>query len=157
MKVGVFAGTFDPITKGHEQVIEKSVGLFDKLVVALCINEDKHTLYSVEKRLEMLNAVCKKYDNVEVCYHQGLLVDLLKEKNSVYSVRGVRNNTDYLYENNMHFVNKKLYSKIITIYLPCDEEFLNISSTAVRESIKKGEDLSYYLSSEVIDIIKREN
>ena len=155
MKIGVFAGTFDPITKGHEQVIKKSVGLFDKLIVALCVNPEKHTLYSVDDRLEMLNAVCKNYKNVEVVYHEGMLVDLLKQKGSVYSVRGVRNNTDYEYENNMHFVNKKLYSDIVTIYLPCDEEFLDISSTAVRNAIKKGEDLDKFLSKEVISVIKR--
>ena len=154
MKVGVFAGTFDPITKGHEEVIKKSVGLFDKLIVALCVNPEKHTLYSVEDRLNMLDAVCKKYPHTEVVYHEGMLVDLLKQKGSVYSIRGVRNNTDYEYENNMHFVNKKLYPDIITIYLPCDEEFLEISSTAVRNAIKNGEELDKYLSKEVISVIK---
>ena len=155
MKIGVFAGTFDPITKGHEQVIKKSVGLFDKLIVALCVNPEKHTLYSVETRLKMLKSVCEKYPSVEVVYHEGMLVDLLKQKDAVYSVRGVRNNTDYEYENNMHFVNKKLYSDIVTVYMPCDEDFLDISSTAVRESIKTGKDLTKYLSSEVLEIIKQ--
>lgn len=155
MKIGVFAGTFDPVTIGHEQVIKKSVGLFDKLIVAICINKDKHTLYSVETRIEMLKQVCKKYPNVEVVYHEGLLVDLLKEKGATYSVRGVRNNTDYLYENNMHFVNKKLYPEIVTIFMPCDENLLEVSSTAVREAIERDNDYQNYVSKEVYDIIEK--
>ena len=155
MKVGVFAGTFDPVTIGHEQVIKKSVDLFDKLIVAICINQEKHTLYSVETRLEMLKAVCKKYPNVEVLYHEGLLVDLLKEKGATYSVRGVRNNTDYLYENNMHFVNKKLYPNIVTIFMPCDENLLEVSSTAVRKAIENKSGYKDYVSKEVLEIIEK--
>ena len=153
MKVGVFAGTFDPITKGHEQVIKKSVGLFDKLIVALCVNPEKHTLYSVEDRLEMLNAVCKNYQNVEVVYHEGMLVDLMKERGAIYNVRGVRNNTDYDYENNMHLVNSKLYKDIVTIFLPCNQEYCKISSSIVRKNIKNSQNLGDLLSQEVIDII----
>ncbi len=155
MKVGVFAGTFDPVTIGHEQIIKKAVGLFDKLIVAICINQEKDTYYSVETRLEMLKAVCEKYPNVEVVYHQGLLVDLLKEKGATYSVRGVRNNTDYLYENNMHFVNKKLYPDIVTIFIPCDENLLDVSSTAVRKAIENNVNYSECVSKEVFEIIEK--
>ncbi len=153
MKTAIFAGSFDPITKGHESVIEKSVKLFDKLIVAICVNPEKHTLFSVEKRLKMLKAVTKNYNNVEVCYHEGLLVDLMKKKGAIYNVRGVRNNSDYDYEYNMHLVNSKLYKDIVTIFIPCNEEYCDISSTIVRNRIKNLESLDKLLSTEVIDII----
>ena len=155
MRVGVFAGTFDPVTKGHEKVIEKTVNLFDKLIVAICVNKEKHTLFSVEKRLEMLKAVTKKYKNVEVCYHEGMLVDLMKTHNAIYYVRGVRNDTDYKYENYMHSVNSSLYSKIITLFIPCEEDLANVSSTMVRNVLKNNGDLTNLLSNEVIEIIKK--
>ncbi len=154
MKKAVFAGTFDPITKGHEKVIESCANLFDGVIVAICINAEKHTFFSVETRLEMIKAVCKKYKNVEVLYHEGLLVDLMKQNGAEYTVRGVRNDTDYAYENHMHFVNKNLYPQLTTIFMPCEKEYVSISSTAVRNAIKDGGDLTPYLSKEVIDIIK---
>ena len=82
MRKAVFAGTFDPITSGHEEIIKKSSEMFEELVVALCVNVSKRAMFSVEKRLELLNATCKKYKNVKVVYHDGLLVDLMKKENA---------------------------------------------------------------------------
>jgi pantetheine-phosphate adenylyltransferase len=78
----------------------------------------------------------------------------MKNEGAIYYVRGVRNNTDYLYENEMYFLNKQLYPELVTMYFPCEEELSTISSTKVREAIKNGEDLQNYLSSEVINVIK---
>ena len=78
----------------------------------------------------------------------------MKQKGAEYTVRGVRNDTDYAYENHMHFVNKNLYPQLTTIFMPCEKEYVSISSTAVRNAIKDGGDLTPYLSKEVIDIIK---
>ena len=155
MKKAVFAGTFDPLTLGHEKVIEKCSKLFDSVVVALCVNASKTARFSVETRLEIIKAACKKYVNVEVVYHEGYLVDLMKERGIIYTVRGVRNDSDYLYETNMHAVNKSLYSSVETIFMPCDSEFKDISSTNAKKAIENGEDLTKYLSSEVIKIISK--
>ena len=154
MKIAVFAGTFDPITIGHEYVIEKASKLFDRLIVALCINVEKTPVFDTQIRLKMLENVCKKYENVEVVYHEGMLVDLMKQKGAKYSVRGVRNNTDYDYENYMHSVNKGLYSEMETIFFPCEERLKNVSSTFVRNKIKNGEIPTDLLSNEVIEVIK---
>ncbi|MBO5713522.1 MAG: pantetheine-phosphate adenylyltransferase [Clostridia bacterium] len=155
MKKAVFAGTFDPITKGHEKVIEKASNLFDEVIVAICINPKKTSLYTKEARLEMINSATKKYSNVKTVIHDGLVVDLMKEVGAIYYVRGVRNNTDYLYENDMYFLNKDLYPELITMYFPCEKNLLEVSSTKVRNAISNGEDLSPYLSSEVINVIKK--
>ena len=106
-KIGVFAGTFDPITIGHEEIIKKGSELFDSLVVAICINEEKSTMFGVETRLEMVKTICKKYKNCNVVYHSGMLVDLMKEIGAKYYIRGVRNIADFEYESKMHFFNKK--------------------------------------------------
>ena len=154
MKKAVFAGTFDPITKGHEKVIEKASKLFDEVIVAVCINPEKVAVFSKEIRLEMIKLVVSKYKNVKALIHDGLVVDLMKNEGAIYYVRGVRNSTDYLYENEMYFLNKQLYPELVTMYFPCEEELSTISSTKVREAIKNGEDLQNYLSSEVINVIK---
>ena len=153
-KIGVFAGTFDPITIGHEEVIKKASELFDSLVVAICINEEKHTMFGVETRLEMVKTICKKYKNCSAVYHEGMLVDLMKEIGAKYYIRGVRNIADFEYESKMHFFNKKLYKDLITIFIPCDEELSSVSSTNVRDAIKNGGDLKEFLPLEVLEIIK---
>lgn len=155
MNKAVFAGTFDPITIGHEKVIETASKMFDILYVSLGVNPEKHPIFSTEIRLEMMKKVCEKYKNVEVIYHEGMLVDLMKEKGIIYTVRGVRNDSDYAYENEMHFVNKSLYPNIVTLFIPCDKDLALVSSTAVRNAVKNGEDLSKYLSKEVIEIIRK--
>lgn len=153
MKKAIFAGTFDPITKGHEKVIEKAAALFDEVIVAICVNPKKTALFSKQIRYEMIKFAVSKYANVKVVIHDGLVVDLMKSVGAIYYVRGVRNNTDYLYENDMYFLNKRLYPELVTIYFPCEEELLNVSSTKVRDAIKNGEDLSPYLSKDVIAVI----
>ena len=154
MRKAVFAGTFDPVTKGHEAVIKKAVELFDSLTVAICINPDKKAVFSVEKRLEMLNAVLSDYNNVEVVFHEGMLVDLMKEKGIKFNVRGVRNETDYAYENNMAKFNEKLYPEMVTLYFPCNDNLKEVSSTKVRSDAENGIFSLDYLSENVIKIIK---
>ncbi len=156
MKKALFAGTFDPVTIGHEKVIEKVSKLFDEVYVSIGVNPQKTPIFSVETRLKMLNAVCEKYANVKVVYNEGLLVDLMKKEGILYNVRGVRNDSDYVYENNMHFLNEKLYPGMITLFIPCEEKYVNISSSQVRKAVKNGEDLVDYLSKPVIEIISKE-
>lgn len=156
MKKAIFAGTFDPVTIGHEKVIEKISKLFDVVYVSVGVNPNKTPIFTVESRLEMLNSVCKKYNNIKVVYNEGLLVDLMKKEGILYNVRGVRNDSDYAYENDMHFLNERLYPGMITLFIPCEEKYVNISSTQVRKAVKNGENLQEFLSKPVIEIINRE-
>lgn len=150
----VFAGTFDPVTKGHEEVIAKCSRLFDEVIVAICVNINKNAMFSVEKRLEMLRKTCAKYHNVRAVYHSGLLVDLLKKEGALYNVRGLRNGRDYEYENEMNFVNSELMPDIVTLYLPCSTLNVQVSSSVVRELLKFGKSAQAYVPSEIIDLLK---
>ena len=136
MKKCVFAGTFDPVTKGHDDIIAKCSKLFDEVVVALCIN-------------------VKKYKNVKVVYHDGLLVDLMKKENAVYYVRGLRNGRDYEYENDINFVNASLMPELVTIYIPASVKSVQVSSTAVRELLEFNRDVKDFVPEEIIPILKR--
>ncbi len=157
MKKAVFAGTFDPITKGHEWVLEKASALFDEVTIALCVNTEKIAKFPLDVRLEMIKAVSKKYKNVKVTYHGGMLVDYMKENDIIYTVRGVRNASDYEYERKMHDFNCGLYPEIVTLYIPCSESLKEISSTAVKKAIESGENLENALSCKVLKIIEKYN
>lgn len=155
MKKCVFAGTFDPVTKGHEEIIKKCADLFDETVVALCINVKKQAMFSVEKRLEFLRAVCKKYEGVKVVYHDGLLVDLMKNENALYYVRGLRNGRDYDYENDINYINAELMPEMVTLYVPCSAASVSVSSTAVRELLTFGKTVEKYVPEEIVGLLKQ--
>ena len=153
MKKCVFAGTFDPVTKGHEEIIAKCSGLFDEVIVAICVNVNKTTMFSVEKRLEFLKKTCAKYANVKVLYHEGLLVDLLLKEGAKYNVRGLRNGRDYEYENEMNFVNSELMPEIVTVYMPCSDLNVQVSSSVVRELLNFGRSADRYVPDEIVGLL----
>ena len=154
MKKCVFAGTFDPVTKGHEEIIKKCSDLFDEVVVGILVNVKKTARFTVAERLAMLEAVTAKYGNVKVVYHDGLLVDLMKKENAVYYVRGLRNGRDYDYENDINFVNADLMPELVTVYVPASVKSIQVSSTAVRELLAFDRDVSAYVPEEIIDLLK---
>ena len=154
MRKCVFAGTFDPVTSGHEEIIKKSSSMFDEVIVALCVNVTKKAMFSVEKRIAFLQTVCQKYNNVKVVYHDGLLVDLMKKEGAIYNVRGLRNGKDYDYENEMNFINADLMPELVAVYLPCSAKNVSVSSTAVRELLTFNREVDRYLPSEVLSLLK---
>ncbi|MBQ7642715.1 MAG: pantetheine-phosphate adenylyltransferase [Clostridia bacterium] len=154
MRKCVYAGSFDPVTKGHEDIIRKAALTFDEVVVAICHNPDKSYAFSEELRVEMLEKTCKKYTNVRIVRHEGMLVDLLKKENTVYNVRGIRNATDLDYENEMRFYNENLMPEIITVYFPCEDKNAHISSSAVKQLLRLGKSADEFLPEEIKGILK---
>lgn len=154
MRKCVYAGSFDPVTRGHEDIIRKAALTFDEVVVAICHNPDKSYAFSEELRVEMLEKTCKKYTNVRIVRHEGMLVDLLKKENTVYNVRGVRNATDLDYENEMRFYNENLMPEIITLYFPCEDKNAHISSSAVKQLLRLGKSADEFLPEEIKGILK---
>ena len=152
----VFAGTFDPVTIGHENVIKKASELFDEVVVAICVNRTKSTMFSLETRLNALNAVCLPYKNVKVTHYEGFLVDFMRENGIKYNLRGVRSAVDYEYETAMYEVNSALLPDAVTLYLPCETSFRHVSSTLVREMAFYGKDFSAFVPTAAREILEND-
>lgn len=145
----VFAGTFDPPTVGHENIIKNCLKMFDEVVVAVMINPDKTPYFSEEERIFLLKKLFSDEKRVKIRAFSGAAVDLLEEENTPFYVRGVRNTVDFEYENANFFANKKLKSDIITVYLPAEQQDLHISSSLVKNSIKFKKDYSEYIPEKI--------
>jgi pantetheine-phosphate adenylyltransferase len=140
--VAIYPGSFDPITNGHLDLIERGSALFDKLIVAILRNEEKQPLFTVEERTEMLNEVIRCFPNVEVASFDGLLVDYAAECGASVILRGIRAVSDYEYELQMALMNRRLKPEIETVFLMAGEAHSFISSRLVKEVIRLGGNIS---------------
>lgn len=148
-KTCVFAGSFDPVTNGHVHVVKKALEQFDSVIVALGVNENKTYAFDKYLKLEMLEETFKSFTSVKVCFFDGYLVDFLKENSVIYNVRGIRNQQDLNYEEQMYALNKKAYPEITNVYIKADEDMCEISSSRLKEKILLGEDVSHFLPKEI--------
>lgn len=155
MKKCVFAGTFDPPTVGHERIVTDCLKLFDAVVVAVLENTDKRCLFTVEERLDLLNKMFCGETRVKVLSFSGAVVDLLERENTPFYVRGVRNTVDFEYENQNFFANKKLKKDIITLYMPAEQNALQVSSTLVRNSAHFNKDYGDYIPEKIREDVTR--
>jgi len=136
--VAIYPGSFDPITTGHLDVIERGSRLCDRLIVSILRNETKSPLFTVEERMEMLSEVTGKFPNVEIdCFH-GLLADYALRRGARVIIRGIRAVSDYEYELQMALMNRRLQPQIETIFLLAGEQYSFISSRLVKEIISLG-------------------
>ena len=158
MKV-IYPGSFDPITIGHLDIIKRLDQMFDEVVVAILINEAKHSLFPIKERKQLIEEEIEenKLENVKVKTFEGLLVDFAKKENSKTIVRGIRAVTDYEYEINIAQFNNKLYPGLETIFLLSDPKFSFISSSGIRELASFGGDVSKFVSKNVTKAIYEKN
>jgi len=133
MNVAIYPGSFDPITNGHLDIIERSSRLFDRLIVAVLKNPHKKSLFTVEERIEMIKGAVSHIKNVEVDYFSGLLVDFARKKNAKIIVKGLRAVSDFEYELQMALMNKKLYGEIETVFIMTNTKYSFLSSSIVKE------------------------
>lgn len=152
MKIGIYPGSFDPVTNGHIDIIRRSAKLVDTLIVAILRNTNKNSLFSEEERIELLQRSCSDIKNLEIECFSGLLVDFAKEKNANLIIRGLRALTDFEYEFQMAQMNKQLYSDIETIFLVTDVKYSFLSSSAVKEVAKFGGGINDF----VPDVVARQ-
>lgn len=152
MKIGIYPGSFDPVTNGHIDIIRRSAKLVDTLIVAILRNTNKNSLFSEEERIKLLRDSCSDIENLEIECFSGLLVDFAKEKQANLIIRGLRALTDFEYEFQMAQMNKQLYSEIETIFLVTDVKYSFLSSSAVKEVAKFGGGISDF----VPDVVARQ-
>jgi pantetheine-phosphate adenylyltransferase len=138
----IYPGSFDPITSGHLDVIERGARIFGRLIVAILQNESKSPLFSVEERVEMLREVVTPFPNVEVDCFEGLLADYARSQNAGVVLRGIRFISDYEYELQMALMNRRLHPKLETVFLLAGEQFSFLSSRLVKEVIGLGGNIS---------------
>jgi len=138
MRIGVYPGSFDPVTNGHLDIIERASKLFDKLIVAVLINSNKSPMFTVEKRMEFLEESCKGINNIEVASFDGLLIEFMKKKNANTIVKGLRAVSDFEYEFQMALMNRKLNPEIETIFMMTSNKYSYLSSSLIKEVAKFG-------------------
>lgn len=132
MKIAIFPGTFDPITNGHVDILERALKLFDKVIIAIAHNSSKNPLFTEAERLELIKASVRRYDRVEVDAFSGLLVDYAARRGATTIIRGLRAISDFEYEFQMALMNRALNATIETVFLMPKEEWTYLNSTIIR-------------------------
>lgn len=149
MKIGVYPGTFDPITHGHADIIVRSLRIFDAVIVAVAPNPNKRPLFDLAERVDMVKIVTKELGRVEVEAFEGLLVDFVKRRGAHGVIRGLRAISDFEYEFQMALVNRKLDHLVETVFLMPSEEYAYVTSSIIKEVAGLGGNLEDFLHPEV--------
>ena len=148
-KIAVFPGSFSPFTIGHQSIIDRSLALFDKIIIAIGINSEKNQYFSIEERMQWLKEIYEKHPKIEIKFYEGLTVDFCKKENAHFILRGLRDSHDFKFEKNIAQMNYELNNEIETIFLITPPEISHISSTTIRDIIKNGGDVSKFLPKQI--------
>ncbi len=148
-KTAVFPGSFDPITIGHQSIIERACKMFDKVIVAIGENADKKSHFSIEQRMQWIEKTFAAEPKVEVTKYSGLTVDFCRQINANFILRGLRTSADFEFERSIGQVNKKLFPEIETVFLLSAPEHTAINSSIVREILRHGGDAGQFVPKEV--------
>ena len=157
MKKAIYPGTFDPITRGHEDLVRRAACLFDQVVLAVADSRAKRPFFDTEERVEMASIVLADCPNVEVTSFSGLLMDFLQEQDARIILRGLRAVSDFEYEFQMAGMKRQLYPDVETVFLTPAEQYMFISATMVREIATLGGDVSPFVNPLVLQRISRMN
>jgi pantetheine-phosphate adenylyltransferase len=155
MRRAIYPGSFDPVTNGHLDVIERARKLFDEVIVAVAHNDEKQPLFPLKERLDLLRETAGKIDNVRITKFKGLLVDFAQAQKAGAIIRGLRAVSDFEFEFQMALMNRKLDAAVETIFLMPKEEYTYLSSRIVKEIARLGGDISSFVPACVAKVLNR--
>ena len=154
MRKAIYPGSFDPITNGHLDVLQRTVGIFDELVIGVALDNAKSSLFSLDERVALIKEATKKIKHVQVKPFEGLLVDFAKREKAVALVRGLRAVSDFEFEFQLALMNRKLEPNLETVFLMPREELTYISSRLVKEIARLGGDIDLFVPSNVAKALR---
>lgn len=150
MRIAVYPGSFDPITNGHEDIIQRASKVFDEVIVGVLINPEKRGLFDISERVELIRRVTKQYDNVRVESFSGLLINFMKEMEAKVIVKGLRAVSDFEYEFQMALMNNKLDDSIETVFMMTSAQYSYLSSSSVKQVALFGGSIKGLVPDEII-------
>lgn len=153
MHICLFPGTFDPVTFGHLDIIERALPLFDKLYIGIGVNANKEPMFSAEIRVQWLEEIFSKESKIEPVLYEGLTVECCQKINASYILRGIRYVNDFEYEKAIADMNRSLDTNIETVFLTCLPKYTSVASTLVRDVIRNGGDVSQFVPDVVLKTI----
>lgn len=154
MKVAIYPGSFDPVTRGHLSIIERASNIFDKLIICVMVNAGKSPMFNQEERVGMLQKVTRHLPNVEVEYSSDLLAEYARKKGSCVIVKGLRAGSDFENEFQMALINRKINPSLDTMFLTTEHQYMYLSSSIVKELGSYGVELQDFLPDEIIEDFK---
>ena len=150
MKIAIYPGSFDPVTSGHLNIIQRAAKIFDKLIVCVMVNAGKNPMFTLEERVDLIRRVTKSLPNVEVDSSNELLADYAKRRGSCVIVKGLRAGSDFENEFQMALINHKINPELDTMFLTAESQYMYLSSSTVKELGSYGVDLSDFLPKEIV-------
>ena len=157
MNIAIYPGSFDPVTKGHLNIIERASKIFDRLIVCVMVNSTKRPTFSREERVDMLKRVTRHLDNVEIDASEELLADYAWRRDSGVIIKGLRAATDFENEFQMALINRKLNPGLDTMFLTAEHQYMFMSSSVIRELSRYDVDLSDFLPEQIIPDVREKN
>lgn len=155
MKTAICPGSFDPVTKGHIDIITRAAKMLDKVIVGVLKNPEKNPVFTVDERVDFLKSALSDLNNVEIVSFEGLLADYARKRQATIIIKGLRALSDFEYEFQMALTNKKLYSELETIFLATSAENMYLSSSIVKQIARLGGDISNFVPDCIHDYIKK--
>ena len=150
MKIAIYSGSFDPVTSGHLNIIQRAAKIFDKLIVCVMVNAGKNPMFTLEERVDLIRRVTSNLPNVEVDSSNELLADYAKRRGSCVIVKGLRAGSDFENEFQMALINHKINPELDTMFLTAESQYMYLSSSTVKELGSYGVDLSDFLPKEIV-------
>jgi|TARA_B110000114_G_scaffold180132_1_gene215472 pantetheine-phosphate adenylyltransferase len=151
----MYPGTFDPLTLGHEEIIDRAANLFDHLLISVAKDSSKATMFEIDERLKLVEIISSRYSNVTASSYDGLTVDFAKSNNINVILRGVRNSSDFIYESQISQTNNTMDKSLESIFFIASDSYKSITSSLVREVINLNGDYSKFVSQEVANFLNK--